>query len=202
MTFILGLTGGIATGKTTVSEYFAQKGISIIDADKGARKVVEPGTEGLKKIIQVFGSKMLQEDGTLNRKKLGKLVFANDDKRAILDSLLHPLIREWMHKETNILLEKRKSFVVWDIPLLYEAHYEAECDAVMVVYIPKELQLERLMKRDQSRLEQAENRIKSQLSIEQKKERADIVIDNSGPIESTYRQVEEWLGKNEEFFRE
>lgn len=195
MTFILGLTGGIATGKSTVANYLAQQGIPIVDADVGAREVVKPHSEGLQRIVEAFGEDIL-EDGSLNRKRLGELVFSQEEKRHVLNSILHVLIRDWIQIKTKLLTKEGFSLIVWDIPLLYETNYQMDCDLVMVVYVPEELQIQRLMNRDKLTLEQAEDRIHTQMPIEEKRIKADILINNSGSIEDTYLQLDSWLKEN------
>lgn len=196
MTYILGLTGGIATGKSTVSRYFFKKGYAVVDADVVARRVVEPGTEGLANIVAQFGTEIIQTDGTLNREKLGAMIFADAKKRETLNSLLSDLIRRAIMADTATLVNANQPLIVLDIPLLYEAGYETHCDAVMVVYTTEAVQLERLMARNNLTEEEALNRIASQEPIETKKDRADIVIDNNGPLNHTYEQVETWLENN------
>lgn len=196
MTFILGLTGGIATGKSTVARYLLDKGIPVVDADLGARAVVEPNTPGLRSIQETFGDEVLHEDGSLDRKKLGTVVFADEEKLKRLNALLRSFIRAWIKQETEKQLKNGAAFIVWDIPLLYEAGYEQECDAVLVVYAPEHIQEERLMKRNHLTRKEARQRMESQLSIEEKRRRADIVIDNSGALADTYRQVDCWLEEN------
>ncbi|UJF15177.1 dephospho-CoA kinase [Jeotgalibaca sp. MA1X17-3] len=196
MTFILGLTGGIATGKSTVANYLAEQGIPVVDADVGAREVVKPHSEGLRRIVEAFGEEILLEDGSLNRKRLGELVFSQEEKRHILNSIVHVLIREWIQTKTKLLTEEGIPLIVWDIPLLYETNYQIDCDLVMVVYVPKELQIQRLMNRDKLTLEQAEDRIHTQMPIEEKRIKANILINNSGSIEDTYLQLDSWLKEN------
>lgn len=193
--FILGLTGGIASGKSTVSNYLASKNIPIVDADIGAREVVEVGTEGLQSIVTHFGKEVLSEDGSLNRKKLGAIIFDNETKRELLNQLLGTNIREWILTKVADYRRQDIPLLVLDIPLLYEASYQEVCDAVMVVYTPPEIQLERLIKRNGLTTKEAQDRINSQLSIEKKKQLADILIDNSNKIEDTYLQIGEWLDK-------
>lgn len=193
--FILGLTGGIASGKSTVSNYLASKNIPIVDADIGAREVVEVGTEGLQSIVTHFGKEVLSEDGSLNRKKLGAIIFDNETKRELLNQLLGTNIREWILTKVADYRRQDIPLLVLDIPLLYEASYQEVCDAVMVVYTPPEIQLERLIKRNGLTTKEAQGRINSQLSIEKKKQLADILIDNSNKIEDTYLQIDEWLDK-------
>ncbi|AZP05027.1 dephospho-CoA kinase [Jeotgalibaca ciconiae] len=193
--FILGLTGGIASGKSTVSNYLASKNIPIVDADIGAREVVEVGTEGLQSIVTHFDKEVLSEDGSLNRKKLGAIIFDNETKRELLNQLLGTNIREWILTKVADYRRQDIPLLVLDIPLLYEASYQEVCDAVMVVYTPPEIQLERLIKRNGLTTKEAQDRINSQLSIEKKKQLADILIDNSNKIEDTYLQIDEWLDK-------
>lgn len=196
MTYILGLTGGIATGKSTVSRYFSDKGYAVVDADVVARRVVEPGTEGLANIVAHFGTEIIQTDGTLNREKLGVMIFSDAEKRETLNNLLSAQIRRTIMADTATLVNANQPLIVLDIPLLYEAGYETHCDAVMVVYTTEAVQLERLMARNNLTEEEALNRIASQEPIETKKDRADIVIDNNGPLNHTYEQVETWLKNN------
>ena len=196
MTYILGLTGGIATGKSTVSRYFSDKGYAVVDADVVARRVVEPGTEGLANIVAQFGTEIIQTDGTLNREKLGAMIFADAKKRETLNSLLSDLIRRAIIADTATLVNANQPLIVLDIPLLYEAGYETHCDAVMVVYTTEEVQRKRLMGRNNLSEEEALNHIASQEPIEAKKNRADIVIDNNGTLNDTYEQVETWLKNN------
>lgn len=196
MTYILGLTGGIATGKSTVSRYFFEKGYAVVDADVVARRVVEPGTEGLANIVAQFGTEIIQTDGTLNREKLGAMIFADAKKRETLNSLLSDLIRRAIMADTATLVNANQPLIVLDIPLLYEAGYETHCDAVMVVYTTEEVQRKRLMGRNNLSEEEALNHIASQEPIEAKKNRADIVIDNNGTLNDTYEQVETWLKNN------
>jgi dephospho-CoA kinase len=196
MSLVLGVTGGIATGKSTVVKCFVKAGIPVIDADIVAREVVEPGMPGLKEIQKVFGSEMINADGTLARKKLGKIIFADEQKRGLLNRTLGPFIRKEILQQIEIA-RKTTDLVVVDIPLLYETGYESVLDQVAVVYIPESIQLERLMKRDQLTKEEAQQRIDSQLSIEEKRQRADIIFDNQGTIAELESQVQEWLANQE-----
>lgn len=188
-----GLTGGIASGKSTVSRLLADRGAIIIDADQIAREVVLPGTPLLTKVAETFGEQILKADGSLNRKQLGSIVFADEDKRKQLEGLLHPAIRKLM-KERMAEYEATKpdKLVVVDIPLLYESDLGFMFEEVIVVYVPPHIQMERLMQRDGLSEEQAAQRVNAQMSIERKKEIADVVIDNSGSLEETIRQVEQY----------
>jgi dephospho-CoA kinase len=149
----------------------------------------------LAEIIRHFGTAYLLPDGTLDRKRLGALIFSDEEKRAELDALIHERIREWIHAEKARYIAAGHRLVVLDIPLLYEGGYQQSCDAVMVVYVPEELQLQRLMIRNHLDEKEAKRRISSQLSIEKKKKLADFVIDNSGTIAETGKQVSDWLRK-------
>lgn len=188
---VLGLTGSIATGKSTVSQMFRQKGAEIIDADRIAREVVEPGTEGLARIVEQFGPEML-DGGKLNRDRLGARIFQNPAEREKLNRLLHPLIVDSMHRKTEkIKKEKDPKLIIWDVPLLIEGKLTQWVEAVILVYTPKEVQLERLMKRNSLSKEEAKKRISAQMDIEEKKKFADYVIDNRGTLSETERQVDQ-----------
>ncbi|CAH1206419.1 Dephospho-CoA kinase [Paenibacillus plantiphilus] len=187
----LGLTGGIACGKSTVSAMLVQRGAKLIDADAVAREVVLPGEPALNDIVAAFGEQVLNEDGTLDRKKLGTVVFGNREQLDRLESILHPAIRSRMWDKINKYeAEDPSQLIVADIPLLYETGQAGLYDDVMVVYVPKAVQLERLMARSGMSAEEAEKRIALQMDIEEKKRLAGIVIDNSGTIQDTKRQID------------
>ncbi|WP_424696293.1 dephospho-CoA kinase [Granulicatella elegans] len=190
---IVGLTGGISSGKSTVSSYLKQLKIPVIDADEVARKVVEPNSQGAIEIRKTFGSDVFEEDGSLNRQRLGALIFSNAENRQKLDDLLQPLIKIMILDEIEEHRQKGENMIVLDLPLLFEKQYEELCEEIIVVYIPKELQLERLMKRNQYTKQEALSRIDSQLSIEEKRKRATVLLDNQGTIQQLYQQVEQWL---------
>ncbi|MBM7687670.1 dephospho-CoA kinase [Enterococcus ureilyticus] len=194
MGLILGLTGGIATGKSTVVNVFKNLGFPIVDADIIAREVVEPGSIGLAEIVSVFGTNIINSDGSLNRKKLGVLIFSDAQKRKILNKILSPFIKERILAEIESKKDKA-SLIIVDIPLLYEGGYDKFVDQVAVVYIPEKLQLLRLMKRDHLSENEALQRIQSQLSIEEKKKNADIVFDNQENIEKTKKLIEAWVSE-------
>lgn len=193
MTFVLGLTGGIASGKTTVANFFKERQIPVIDADQVAREVVEPGKPALAKIVQKFGPDYLDSSGQLDRKRLGDLVFHDNSARIQLNQLLDDYIRSEIEDQREKYKLERVPLLVIDIPLLYEAEYDNFVDRVMLVYVPEELQLERLMKRNQLSKEAALARIHSQWSMDKKLSLADVVIDNSGTQEETYVQCKKWL---------
>ena len=190
---IVGLTGGISSGKSTVSSYLKQLKIPVIDADEVARKVVEPNSQGAIEIRKAFGSDVFEEDGSLNRQKLGALIFSNAENRQKLDELLQPLIKIMILDKIEEYRQKGETMIVLDLPLLFEKQYEELCEEIIVVYVPRELQLERLMKRNQYTKQEALSRIDSQLSIEEKRKRATVLLDNQGTIQQLYQQVEQWL---------
>ncbi len=187
---ILGLTGSIATGKSTVSRIFKKYGIPVIDADKIARDVVKKGSYGLKKIVDEFGKEYLNPDGTLNRKKLADLIFSNKEAKERLEKIIHPLVRRKEAEIIEKIREKDKDIpIVVDVPLLIETGSYKNYDKIIVVYVPESIQIERLMKRDGLAYEDALKRIRNQMNIEEKIKFADYVIDNSGSIEDTEKQV-------------
>ncbi|APS41849.1 Dephospho-CoA kinase [Weissella jogaejeotgali] len=198
--FKLGLTGGIATGKTTISNYLKSINIPVLDADEYARKVVEPGTPGLAEITNTFGEQILQPDGSLNRKLLGQIVFNDSSARQTLNDITHPRIQQMMADELHRLAEQQTPLVILDIPLLLENNNVAGADAVMVVSIPESLQLTRLMQRNNLTEKEAHARISAQMPLVEKEKLADFVIDNSGTISNTQKQVEKVIQKIRQSF--
>ncbi|MCA6741722.1 dephospho-CoA kinase [Enterococcus durans] len=197
--FVLGLTGGIATGKSTAAAIFSNHGIPIVDGDIIAREVVAPKSEGLLALVSVFGDVILQKNGTLDRKALGQIVFNSAEERKKMNRLLDLFIRTAITEQIE-QLKTEYPLVVADIPLLYEGHYEQLMDAVAVVYLPESIQIQRLMKRNHLSLEEAKQRVSSQLSIEEKKALADIVFDNSGSKEMLEAQIKNWLAESRNRF--
>lgn len=190
----IGLTGGIACGKSTVSGLLASRGAIVIDADLLAREVVEPGAPALAEVVRVFGEQVLLEDGSLDRKKLGTLIFADEEKRSKLESILHPPIRKLMRERMEELERLNPDkLVVADVPLLYESQLDEDFQEVLVVYADPAVQEERLMARNGLTREEAALRLKAQMPIEWKKEWADYVIDNGGSLEDTRKQLESFL---------
>lgn len=186
----IGLTGGIASGKSSVSELLVSLGAILIDADQIAREVMFPGHPVLVAVAKQFGQGVLLEDGTLNRKKLGELVFNHPEQLQVLNDITHPAIRQEM-KDRKLKYEEQfpDRLIVSDIPLLYESGLEDGYEQIMLVYVPREVQIERLMKRDGMDKSQAIRRLEAQMDIEEKKQRADIIIDNSGDFEETKKQI-------------
>ncbi|MCP3025469.1 dephospho-CoA kinase [Halobacillus sp. A5] len=193
MGVIIGLTGSIATGKSTVSKMFNEFHIPVVDADVISREVVEIGEPAYEKIVQHFGVKVLNTDRTLDRKRLGSIVFKDKELRNQLNEIIHPEVRKQMLKQRDYYLDQGEKAVVLDIPLLFESRLTHFADRTLVVYVDEDTQLERLMKRDGSTREEAQERIRSQISIEEKAGRADKVIDNSQTIEDTFTQLKQIL---------
>ncbi|NPV28422.1 MAG: dephospho-CoA kinase [Firmicutes bacterium] len=187
---VIGLTGGIASGKSLVSRLLRELGALVIDADQIAREVVEPGKPAYHSILREFGNQVLNPDGSLNRQALGRLVFSDPRKLERLNQITHPLIIAEIQKllKSYRLLFPEKA-VVLDAPLLYEAGLESIVDEVWVVYVDYPTQLQRLMERDGLTREEARRRIEAQLPLEEKVKRADRVIDNRGTPEETALQV-------------
>jgi dephospho-CoA kinase len=186
---IAGLTGGIASGKSTVSAILAEAGARIIDADKIAREVVEPGTPAYHDIVAFFGRTILLADGTIDRKGLGDIIFNNPEKKNHLDAIVHPRVYQRTEETiASISAETPDAVVILDIPLLLETGMRRNLAEVIVVYATEDLQLQRLMARDQIDADAALARIRSQMPIEEKRRLATIVIDNSGSMAHTRTQ--------------
>ena len=192
----VGLTGGIGSGKSEVARRLAEHGAVLIDADLAAREVVVPGSPGLAQIAKVFGESVLRPDGSLNRERLGEIVFGDPGLRARLNAIVHPLVREWMQEAERAAVQAdAEAIVVHDVPLLAESRGKAGFDAVIVVDVPPEVQLERLVSQRGMPAEQARARMAAQASREQRLAVADIVIDNSGSLGDLDRRVAEvWAG--------
>ena len=186
----IGLTGSIAVGKSFVVDVFRELGCHVLDADQTAREVVEPGTIGLERIVESFGSEVLRPDGALDRSKLGSLVFADDEKRQLLNSIVHPLVIE---KQDRWLKERELSdpegISIVDAALMIEAGSHKRFTSLIVVWCRPEVQLERLMLRDRLSADEAARRIASQMPQKEKKSYADYLIDTSDGFEDTRRQV-------------
>jgi len=190
---VVGLTGGIASGKSTVSRMFADEGIPVICADELARDAVKPGSPALEEIHRTFGNEVLAEDGTLDRVAMARLVFQDAGKRKLLESIIHPRVAEAQQKKLRCLELEGHGIAVIDVPLLYESGWEKAFDLVIVVHVPQDVQEQRLVERDKISLEDARARLKAQMPIEEKKKRADRVIDNTRGMEHTLDQVKEIL---------
>jgi dephospho-CoA kinase len=188
----VGLTGGIGSGKSEVARRLAEHGAVLIDADVAARKVVEPGSPGLAQVAEAFGDEVLRPDGSLNRERLGEIVFGDPGLRAKLNAIVHPLVRAWMQEaERAAVRANGDAVVVHDVPLLAESRGTAGFDAVIVVDVPPDLQIERLVSQRGMPEEQARARMAAQAGREQRLAVADIVIGNSGSLDDLDRRVAE-----------
>ncbi|WP_391116352.1 dephospho-CoA kinase [Psychrobacillus sp. L3] len=190
---IIGLTGSIASGKSTVSKMLKELGYPIIDADLVARVVVEKGTETLETIKDIFGEVIISKEGTLNREKLGDIIFSSPHDRKQLNDIMHPAIREEMLRQKDALLQEGYDTIVMDIPLLFESKLQSYVNKILVVTVTEETQLERLMARNNYSLEDAKARIQSQLPLSIKEKGADAVIYNNGTLEGTNEQLKKIL---------
>ncbi len=201
--FIVGLTGGIASGKTVVSDGFELLGVPIIDTDIIAREIVEPDSVGLKAIVEGFGADIVSADNCLDRKKLRNIIFSNKEKRELLESITHPLI--WARSQ-ELIDSCSARYCILVVPLLTESKMDKLIDRILVVDVPKEIQMERLLNRDGETLKQAEAIIASQISREKRLSVADDVIINDQEINKLQKQIEILhnryidLSKKKEFF--
>jgi dephospho-CoA kinase len=186
----LGLTGGIASGKTTVSVFFSECGALVVDADRIAHAATANGLPAWKAVVAHFGESILGPDGEIDRRRLGEIVFRKPAERKRLEVIIHPHVFAQITADIErAAADQPNALVVLDVPLLFETGMDRDLDAVAVVYVPEIIQIERLIARDGLTPEQARARIDSQMPIEEKRRRADIVIDNTGPLETTRRQV-------------
>ncbi|MGV0025969.1 dephospho-CoA kinase [Phormidesmis priestleyi] len=193
---IIGLTGGIGMGKTTVSNYLAQKHLPILDADLYAREVVQTGSPVFAKIIDRYSPKILRSDGTLDRPQLGEIIFNQPSERTWLEQQIHPYVRQILSQERDRLIQKFETIVLV-IPLLFEAEMTDLVTEIWVVSCPPDPQIERLIQRGLTR-EQAQARINSQMTIAEKCERSQVILDNSSTLENLLKQVDSALTQNPE----
>ncbi|XP_045616933.2 dephospho-CoA kinase [Procambarus clarkii] len=188
--FLVGLTGGIATGKSAVSAMIHGMGIPVVDADLIARQIVEPGKKAWKKIRAAFGDEVFLDSGEIDREKLSKVVFSDAEKRKTINKITHPEIYSEIRRQVFRFLLKGENFVVLDLPLLYESNKVTPyLYKTIVVACDDEVQLERLMARNQYTEKEAISRIEAQMPLEKKCSMADIIIENSGSLEATRKQV-------------
>ena len=188
---VAGLTGGIATGKSTVSAIFKTCGAVIVDADVIAREVVQKGRKAWSEIIDTFGSRILLPDGSINRPALGDIIFHDPVRQQILNHIVHPEVMAETNKRlVEINHDSPDAVVILDVPLLFESGMDKGLSEIIVVYIPEPLQLQRLMHRNALSKDQALARIRSQMPVEEKKHRATRIIDNSGSIDITRKATQ------------
>lgn len=195
MTVVIGLTGGIASGKSTVSNMLKNLGIRVVDADQISREVVEVGKPAYQQILSVFGDEILHQDKTINREKLGAIIFGDHSKREQLNKIVHPAVRKEMLNGVEEEKAKNSKAVVLDIPLLFESKLTHMVDKTILVYVDEKTQLKRLMERNGYTEKEAKMRIESQLPLHTKKDLSDEIINNNGTIEQTEKQLHEILKK-------
>lgn len=194
---LIGITGGIATGKSTVSDILIEKGYKLIDADKISREVVEVNRPAYIKIVEEFGNGILLDDKTIDRKILGNIIFNDKEARDKLNNITHPYIFESIKFNINKMC-KNENIIFLDIPLLFEQfdlweRYDITFDEILLIYIDEDLQIERLTKRDGISKEEALKKLKSQMPIDEKRTRSSKTIDNSGDIENLNKQIDKLL---------
>lgn len=190
---IIGITGGIASGKSTVSLYLQELGFTIVDADLASRAVVEPGEEAYHQVVKAFGEDILLPDGNIDRVKLGSIIFNDQEKRLLLNGIVHPAVRKWMRLKTEEALSSGEETVFMDIPLLFESKLTFMVEKTLLIYVDEQVQLQRLMNRNGLSETEALARINSQMPLADKKALADAIIDNNGDINETKRQVKSIL---------
>ncbi len=188
--YIIGLTGGIASGKSTVSTMLAELGAYVIDVDDIAKDVVRPNQPAWHGIVAHFGKGVLLADGTINRVLLGEKIFADKGQRQWLESITHPFIAAKVQETISQAKEIGVNLVVLDVPLLFEAEWQGKVNEIWVVYVRTEIQVARLIARNHLTSEQAKARIASQMNLEEKASRADVLIDNNSALGETREQVE------------
>jgi len=179
---LIGLTGGIATGKSTFARALRQLGVPVIDADQLSRAAVAPGTAALAEVVRLFGPEVVAPDGELDRKRVAATVFGDASARARLEGVIHPAVRQAMRREAERLAAAGHAFAFYDVPLLYEVGLDEELTAVAVIWAPRAAQLQRLEQRDGFSRAEAEARLAAQLPIDEKAARADFVVANDGPL--------------------
>lgn len=187
----VGITGGIGTGKSVMTKYLIHKGYKVIDADQIAREVVEPGKKGLSSIVEFFGSDLLTERGTLNREKLGQIIFDDQEARLRLNAMLHPLIKDEIANQIDALGNVGLVFV--DVPLLFETNSQSLYDETVLIYATEDICLERIVRRDKISPELANKKINAQFAINEKVKLATYVIDNSKSLDAFYHAVDLYL---------
>lgn len=189
----IGLTGGIASGKSTVAEIIGKNGIPVVNADHVAHLALDPGTATYNQIVRTFGSQILSEDKTIDRARLGTLVFKNEPQRLQLEKIVHPFVRQKVAEIKKDLANKGHKAAVYDVPLLFEKSMEKDFEQILLVYCDPETQIQRLMKRNAMTREQAELRLKSQIPLENKKKMAHVVFDNNRTLKDLEVQVFNWV---------
>lgn len=193
---VIGLTGGVGTGKSTVSQILKDRGFSVIDLDVISHEVIEFSSV-VEKIVQNFGREVLDEDEagncTISREKLGKIIFANKEKRLALNSIMHPEILKVMHKKILECKSEKNKIIFVEVQLLFEVQWEKEFDYILLVAAKRDMQVRRVLERDKRSEEEAWNIINSQMSLDEKREKSDFVIENDGNMDDLNKKVDKFL---------
>jgi len=193
---VIGLTGGIGTGKSTVSQILKDRGFSVIDLDVISHEVIEFSSV-VEKIVQNFGREVLDEDEagncTISREKLGKIIFADKEKRLALNSIMHPEILKVMHKKILECKSEKNKIIFVEVQLLFEVQWEKEFDYILLVAAKRDMQVRRVLERDKRSEEEAWNIINSQMSLDEKREKSDFVIENDGNMDDLNKKVDKFL---------
>lgn len=193
MAQIIGLTGGIASGKSTIASFFKDEGIPVIETDQIAKTILQPGSDAFNKVVKHFGEEILLSEGIINRKALGERIFKDEHERDILNQIVHPEVRIITQSKADVLKKEGHAIIVIDVPLLFEAGFDQDVDQTLVISVPKDIQIERLMARDGIEKAYALKKINAQMPLKEKRKRADFVIDNRGSILDTKNQFNEVL---------
>lgn len=193
MAQIIGLTGGIASGKSTIASFFKDEGIPVIETDQIAKTILQPGSDAFNEVVKHFGEEILLSEGIINRKALGERIFKDEHERDILNQIVHPEVRIITQSKADVLKKEGHAIIVIDVPLLFEAGFDQDVDQTLVVSVPKDIQIERLMARDGIEKAYALKKINAQMPLKEKRKRADFVIDNRGSILDTKNQFNEVL---------
>lgn len=193
---VIGLTGGIGTGKSTVSQILKDRGFSVIDLDVISHEVIEFSSV-VEKIVQNFGREVLDEDEagncTISREKLGKIIFSDKKKRLALNSIMHPEILKVMHKKILECKSEKNKIIFVEVQLLFEVQWEKEFDYILLVAAKRDMQVRRVLERDKRSEEEAWNIINSQMSLDEKREKSDFVIENDGNMDDLNKKVDKFL---------
>lgn len=193
MAQIIGLTGGIASGKSTIASFFKDEGIPVIETDQIAKTILQPGSDAFNEVVKHFGEEILLSEGIINRKALGERIFKDEHERDILNQIVHPEVRIITQSKADVLKKEGHAIIVIDVPLLFEAGFDQDVDQTLVVSVPKDIQIERLMARDGIEKAYALKKTNAQMPLKEKRKRADFVIDNRGSILDTKNQFNEVL---------
>jgi dephospho-CoA kinase len=191
--WVIGLTGGIGSGKSTVAQWLSEQGIAVIDADRTVHELYENDKETIEAIVEEFGRGVMTDTETIDRKALGRLVFSEPSLRIRLEKIIHPRVAKSMHRQQSLIEAMGRETCVWDVPLLFETGFNHWVNEVWVVWVPASIQINRVMNRDALTMKEVEQRIRAQFLLEDKIKQANVLIDNSGSWEETKAQLSKEL---------